>query len=150
MPGMVPTSDFSGLVSSSCAWARAAAIVPIDSLERCMTALHGHEVETDCTGLRTLGPDPMAIGFLGVLRHERLELALCLLMLGEGWPRSAVDAGELGPGVRFAHVDRPDRFDARPGWLNPEEPRDGENRAPRADHPHVVLELCHVLLEVGP
>src|SRR5829696_7261140 len=57
----------------------------------------------------------MAIGFLGVLRHERLELALSLLMLDIGWSRSAVDSGELGPGVRFAHVRHPDRFDAGPG-----------------------------------
>src|SRR3954449_12670125 len=51
MPGSVPTSDFAGLVRSSCALARAAAMVPIDSLERCMTALHDHEVETDRSGL---------------------------------------------------------------------------------------------------
>src|SRR5215204_6305930 len=125
----------------------------------------------------------MAIGFPRVLRHERLELALGLLMLDKGWSGSAVDGGELGPGVRFAHVDRPHRFDARPRWLDPEEARglagldaapelllggeqkvliervgidlaldplapacdDGENRAPRTDHPHVVLELYHVL-----
>src|SRR6516225_3233856 len=32
---MVPTSDFSGLTSCACALARAAAIVPIVSLQRC-------------------------------------------------------------------------------------------------------------------
>src|SRR5215204_5733209 len=107
MPGMVPTSDFSGFVSSTWALARAAAIVPIDSLERCTTALHVHEVETDCSGLRPLGPDPMAIGFLSVLRHERLELGLGPLMLDEGWSGPAIHGRELGPGVRLTHVDRP-------------------------------------------
>jgi hypothetical protein len=37
---MMPMSDFSGLLSSACALASAAAIAPIDSLDRCMAALH--------------------------------------------------------------------------------------------------------------
>src|SRR3954454_418505 len=73
MPGSVPTSDFAGLVSSSCAFARAAAMVPMFSLERCMGALHRHEREADCTGFRPLCSDAMTDGFLGVLRHQRLE-----------------------------------------------------------------------------
>src|SRR6516164_3706446 len=36
---IAPISDFSGLVSSVCALAKAAAIVPIVSLERCMLGL---------------------------------------------------------------------------------------------------------------
>ena len=52
-----------------------------------MAALPGHEVEADRARLRPLGPDPMAIGFLGVLRHEPFQLALGLLMLDEGWSR---------------------------------------------------------------
>src|SRR5437870_2324686 len=37
---IIAVSDFSGLVSSVCALASAAAIAPIDSLDRCMAALH--------------------------------------------------------------------------------------------------------------
>jgi hypothetical protein len=44
---MVATSDFSGLVSSACALASAAAIAPIDSLERCTVLLRRKEIETD-------------------------------------------------------------------------------------------------------
>src|SRR3954469_12125712 len=103
---MVPVSDFSGFVSSTCAWARAAAIVPIDSLQRCMTALPD-EIEADRSRLRPLGSDAMAIGFLRVVRHEGFQLALCLLMLNEGRPRPAIHGRELGPGVRLTHVNRP-------------------------------------------
>jgi hypothetical protein len=48
---MVPTSDFSGFVSSACALASAVAMAPIDSLDRCMSALHpaldGEQVKAD-------------------------------------------------------------------------------------------------------
>src|SRR6516164_327878 len=42
---IVPTSDFSGLIISACAFARAAAMVAIDSLHLCMAALHVQDVE---------------------------------------------------------------------------------------------------------
>jgi hypothetical protein len=44
---MVAMRDFSGLVSSACALASAAAIAPIDSLDRCMVLAHREEIETD-------------------------------------------------------------------------------------------------------
>src|SRR5262249_26343305 len=45
---MVATSDFSGLVSSTCALARAAAMVAIVSLERCMAAdLRAQDIKAD-------------------------------------------------------------------------------------------------------
>ena len=44
---IVPTKDFSGLTNCACALARAAAIVPIVSLDRCMAALRIEEVEAD-------------------------------------------------------------------------------------------------------
>jgi hypothetical protein len=45
---MVATSDFSGLTSSACALAKAAANEAIDSLDRCMATLPNatQEVET--------------------------------------------------------------------------------------------------------
>ena len=42
---MVATSDFSGFVSSACAFANAAAKQAMDSLDRCMAALLDEEVE---------------------------------------------------------------------------------------------------------
>ena len=42
----MPTSDFSGLTSWACAFANAAAIVPIVSLERC-TAILNQKIKAD-------------------------------------------------------------------------------------------------------
>src|SRR5215207_4911948 len=97
----------------------------------------------------------MAIGFLGVLRHERLELALGLLMLDKGWSGSAVDGGELGPGVRFAHVNRQHRLDARPRWLDAEEARGlaGLDAAPElllGGEQKVLIERVRVDLDLDP
>src|SRR6516164_3865351 len=44
---MVPTRDFSGLTSSACALAKAAAMLPIDSLERCTTTLRFEQIKAD-------------------------------------------------------------------------------------------------------
>jgi hypothetical protein len=54
---MVATSDFSGLVSSACALANAAAKQAMDSLDRCMAALRDEEVEAHGPGFRALGAD---------------------------------------------------------------------------------------------
>src|SRR5215218_8475114 len=110
MPGSVPTSDFEGLVRSSCALARAAAIAPIDGLELCMRTSDLRNVEADCPGLRALCSHAMSEGLLGVLGHERLQLGPGLLVLDVGRAGSAVHPGELRPGVRGAHVNRADRL----------------------------------------
>src|ERR1039458_4375145 len=47
---MVAVSDFSGLVISACALASAAAMAPIDSLERCMIGLHLEQIEANRPG----------------------------------------------------------------------------------------------------
>src|SRR5580693_8076001 len=70
---MVATSDFSGLVSSDWALARALAIAPIDSLDRCISSLHFKEFEADGAGFRALGPKAMPGCLLGVLRHQALQ-----------------------------------------------------------------------------
>ena len=57
---MVATSDFSGLVSSACAFANAAAKAAMDSLDRCMTALLDEEVEAHGAAFRTFGADAVA------------------------------------------------------------------------------------------
>src|SRR3954463_13858488 len=123
MPGSDPTSDFAGFVSSSCALARAAAMVPMFSLERCMPALHRHNVEADRTGLRPLRPNPMPERLLRVLRHQHLEFGLGFVVLHGRGPRPAVHRRELRPGVRPAHINRPYRLDSGPRWVDPEETR---------------------------
>src|SRR5712691_409047 len=98
---MVPTSDFSGLTSSACALASAVAMAPIDSLDRCMGALHpaleGEEVKAHRPGFRALGPNPMPDRLLGVLRHEAFQFGLGSLMLEISPPGPPEHAGELRP-----------------------------------------------------
>src|SRR5204863_9177880 len=73
---IVAISDFSGLASSIWALARAPAIAPMVSLQRCMIGLHLHEVETDRTGFRALGTDATPDRLFGVVRHQLLQLGL--------------------------------------------------------------------------
>src|ERR1019366_5248259 len=56
---MVAVSDFSGLVSSACALASAAAIAPMVSLDRCIARLHVEEIETDRPRFGPPGADAM-------------------------------------------------------------------------------------------
>src|SRR5215218_1903160 len=98
MPGRVPTSDFAGLVSSSCALARAAAIVPMFSLDRSMAALHCHNLEAYRTGLRPLRPHTVPTRLPGVFGHEHLELSLRFVVLQGRRPRPAEHRRELRPG----------------------------------------------------
>src|SRR5437899_814871 len=120
---MVATRDFSGLVSSSWALASAAASDATDSLDRCTAALHLQEIEAHRAGLGALGADPMADRFLGILRHQALQLGLGLLVLEEGHPGRTEHCGKLGPGVGGGHVDDADGRNARPGRLDPKKAR---------------------------
>src|SRR5258707_6021691 len=120
---MVATNDFSGLVSSACALASAAAMVPIDSLERCMAALHAQDIKAHRTGFGSFGSDAMADRFLGVLGHKGLELRLGILMLEVSLARAPKHAGKFRPGVGCAHVDNPHRFDSRAGRLEAKQSR---------------------------
>src|ERR1700719_5133558 len=86
---MVATRDFSGLVSSACALANAAARQAMDSLDRCMTALQAEEVETDGARFRSLGADAMADRLLGIPRHQSFKLGLGLFVF---------EMGTAGPG----------------------------------------------------
>src|ERR1700727_1994535 len=74
LEGTVPVSDFSGLVSTICALASAAARAAIDSLDRCIARLHLDRLETSRPRFRALGTDPMAKRLLGILRHKPLKL----------------------------------------------------------------------------
>src|SRR5262245_47173610 len=120
---IVATSDFSGLVSSACALASAAAMMPIDSLERCMAALHTQDIKAHCTGFGSFGSDAMADPLLGVLRHKGLKLRLGILMLEVSLARAPKHASEFRPGIGCAHVDDPHRFDPRAGRLESKQSR---------------------------
>src|ERR1700704_2760810 len=120
---MVATRDFSGLISPACAWASAAAMVPIDSLDWCMAALHAQDLEAHRTGFGALGSDVMADRLLGILGDKPLELCFGVLVLEIGLTRAPKHTGEFGPRVGRAHVDNPDRFNARPRWLRVKEAR---------------------------
>ena len=101
---MVSISYFSGLESSHCALASAAASAAIDSPDRRMASLRFEDVEADCARFRVAGPDPVPYRLLGVLRNEPLELGLGLVVLGMGVPGPQKDAGEFRPAVRGASL----------------------------------------------
>src|SRR5262249_62247602 len=71
-------SDFSGLTSSPWALASALARAATESLDRGMGDLCGdsQNIEAHGAGLRALGAHAMPDALLGILGHERLQLAL--------------------------------------------------------------------------
>src|ERR1700688_5100687 len=101
---MVAVRDFSGLAISACALASAAAMVPIDSLHRCMGCLLAQDIEAHSSRLRPLGPNAMPDGLLGVFRHQALELGLGALVLIKGRPSPCAHPGHLWPSIGRASV----------------------------------------------
>src|SRR5271155_4240154 len=95
---MVATSDFSGLVSSAWALARAPARLAIDSLDRCIASLRAtQDVKAHCTRFRALGPNAVADGLLGIFRHQAFEFGLGLLVLKMSGSGPGKDTGEFRP-----------------------------------------------------
>src|SRR5580700_552061 len=120
---MVATRDFSGLTSSACALANAAARLAMDGLDLCTAALRAEEVEADGARFRTLGPDAMPSRLLGVLRHQTLQFGLGLFMFEVRRTGLRENRSELRPGIGRAHVDNTDRLDPWFGRFDPERPR---------------------------
>src|SRR5664280_1704991 len=121
---MVAVSDFSGLVSSACALASAAAIAPMVLLDRCIARLHGaQQIKTDRPRFGPLGANSMAEGFLGILRHQDFEFRFGPLMVQEGRAGLTEHPRQFGPGIGCGHVDDPYRCDPRPWRLGPVEAR---------------------------
>src|SRR5262249_545566 len=114
---MVAVSDFSGLMSSAWALAKAEASAATDSLDRGMTRLDLKYIKADSSRARALGPHPVADRLPGVVWHQGLELALRALVVEKGFPRVAEERGELRPGIRCAHIDDADGLNARPRRL---------------------------------
>src|SRR5215469_1036205 len=121
---MVPISDFSGLTSWACALASAAAMVPIDSLERCTAILHIDDIEADGTRFGAFGAHAVADDLLGILRHQRFKLCFGALVIQESRMGAAEEASELCPGIRAAHVHDANGFDPGLGGLDTEEARE--------------------------
>src|SRR5450631_3886289 len=92
----------------SWALARAAAIAPMVSLERCMVCLQLNDLEADRAGFGAFGPQAVPQGFLGVFRHQLLQLGLGALMLLVGRAGPSVGGRELRPTVRRTHIDDSD------------------------------------------
>src|SRR3954468_20918011 len=93
------------------------------SLDRGMTGLRLLEIKTNGAGFRAFGPNSMANRFLGILRHQLLELGLGGVVFGMGEAGPTKHVGEFGPGIGCAHVDDPDRLDLGPRWLDIEQAR---------------------------
>src|SRR5450631_2658335 len=104
---MVAVNDFSGLVSSPWAFAKAVAMAPMVSLLRCIGQLRVHEVKADSPGFGALGAQAMPGGLLGVLRHQLLQVGLGAFVFLIGRAGAAVGGGELRPAVGGDHIDDP-------------------------------------------
>src|SRR5438132_1708040 len=119
----VATSEFSGLLRSTCALARAAAIVPMDSLDLCMNRLHAQNIKAHRTGFRALGSDAVPYCLLRVLRHQALELGLRVLVLDIGLSGAPEHTGEFRPGVGGGQGHDAHGLDPGARRFHPEEAR---------------------------
>src|SRR6266852_4615159 len=114
---MVAVSDFSGLMSSAWALAKAEASAATDSLDRGIGGLRLQHIKAHGARFRALGPQPMPDGLPGILGHQGFELAFGPFVVEKGAPGVAEERGELRPGIRRTHVDDADGFDAGPRRL---------------------------------
>src|SRR6516225_4082902 len=118
---MVAVSDFSGLMSSAWALAKAEASAATDSLDRGMTGLGLKNIKAHRPRFRALGFHAMPDGLLGILRHQGFEFAFGPFVVEKGAPSIAEERGELRPRIRCAHIDAADGLHARPGRLGIDE-----------------------------
>src|SRR5262249_51573100 len=118
---MVAVSDFSGLMSSAWALAKAEASAATVSLDRGMGHLRLQHIKAHRSRFRALGFHPMPNGLLGILGHQGFELAFGPFVVEKGAAGVAEERGELGPGIRRAHIDDAGCLDARPRRLGIDE-----------------------------
>src|SRR5262249_46356383 len=110
---MVAVSDFSGLMSSAWALAKAEASAATDSLDRGMgRLLHLQHIKAHRPRFRALGFHAVPDGLLGILGHQGFELAFGPFVVEKGAPGAAEERGKLGPGIRRTHIDDADGLDA--------------------------------------
>src|SRR6266536_1142310 len=111
---MVAVSDFSGLMSSAWALAKAEASAATVSLVRGMGCVRLQHIKAYRPRFRALGFHAVPDGLPGILWHQGFELAFGPFVVEKGAPGVAEERGEFGPGIRRAHIDDTDRLDARP------------------------------------
>src|SRR5215831_13168323 len=109
---MVAVSDFSGLISSACALAKAEASAATVSLDRGMGRLRLQHIKAHRPRFRALGLHAVPDSLLGILGHQGFELAFGPFVVEKGAPGVAEERGELRPGIRRAHIDDADGLDA--------------------------------------
>src|SRR5262249_14793577 len=102
---MVAVSDFSGLMSSACALARAEASAATDSLDRGMDGLRLQDNEAHRARFRAFGFHAVPDGLPGILGHQGLKLVFGPFVVEKGAPGLAEERRELRPGIRRAHID---------------------------------------------
>src|SRR5262245_10205210 len=115
---MVAVSDFSGLMSSAWALAKAEASAATVSLDRGMGRLRLKHIKAHRTRFRALCSHAVPDGLPGILRHQGFEHTLRPFVVEKGAPGVAEEGSELRPGIRRAHIDDADGLDARPRRLS--------------------------------
>src|SRR5262252_7604332 len=109
---MVAVSDFSGLMSSAWALAKAEASAATVSLDRGMGRLRLQHIKAHRPRFRALGFYAVPDRLPGILGHQGFELALGPFVVEKGTPGVSEERGELRPGIRCVHIDDADGFDA--------------------------------------
>src|SRR5262249_4920849 len=120
---MVAVSDFSGLMSSAWAFAKAEASAATVSLDRGMGCLRFQHIKAHRPRFRTLGFHTVPDGLPGILRHQGFEPALGPFVVEKGTACVAEERGEFCPGIRRTHIDNTDCLDARPRRLGTDKVR---------------------------
>src|SRR5262249_28179984 len=120
---MVAVSDFSGLMSSAWALAKAEASAATVSLDRGMAGLALQHIKAHRARFRALGFHAMPNGLPGILRHQCFELAFGPFVVEKGATGIAEERGKFRPGIRRAHIDDADGLDTGPRRLSIDEVR---------------------------
>src|SRR5256886_10333248 len=90
---MVAVSDFSGLMSSACALAKAEASAATDSLDWGIRCLRLQHIKAHRPRFRALGFHTVPDGLLGILGHQGFELAFGPFVVEKGAPGVAEECG---------------------------------------------------------
>src|SRR5262249_18648867 len=111
---MVAVSDFSGLMSSAWALAKAEAEASAAtvSLDRGMGRLHLQHIKAHRARFRALCSHAMPDSLSGILGHQGFELAFGPFVVEKCAPGVAKERGKLRPGIRRTHIDDADGLDA--------------------------------------
>src|SRR5262249_16585392 len=118
---MIAVSDFSGLMSSAWALAKAEASAATVSLDRGMGCLALQHIKAHRSRFRTLSLHAVPNGFLGILGHQGFELTFGPFVVEKGTPAAAEERGEFGRGIGWDHIYDADGLNARPRRLGIDE-----------------------------